>query len=234
MAFHSQINNSKSEKKTPLSFHFQPENFGTGLNFNIAAKPYYPKILKTEKPKPINALDYYTSDLSLIQPDKYSNQFVSNITSSSSTNIMSSTEAINKIDFSKEMKEAEKNKEKFLELSKKEQITNELRGLLNKLTKNNFDAVKNKIIKLINNNKDNQAKLIEILFPKAINEKRYIELYAKISKDLDNELFPKDKTSKQNSSYFRNLLIEKLKIFFNLIKEENNTEEEIENQLVLG
>ena len=64
---------------------------------------------------------------------------------------------------------------------------NEVRILLNKLTTNNYDKIKNNIIDIIEDNKDNEQSLIELcnfIFDIASTNKFYSELYAHLYNDL--------------------------------------------------
>lgn len=91
---------------------------------------------------------------------------------------------------------------------------------MNTLTVDTYPEVKEKIFLLVKENKDDQEKLINILFQKAINEKSYVELYAKLCTDLD-KIFPQKiekidivNSKKINYSYFKSKLIEKCKNIF--------------------
>jgi hypothetical protein len=123
-------------------------------------------------------------------------------------------------DLSKENEEADKNKKIFEETNKKEPIKRELRGLLNMLTKDNYENIKNKILEIIIKNEKNQEILVDIFFQKAVSEKYYIKLYAELLKELDKEIRKKNKSvkkekgSKSTYSVLRKDLVDKCSVIF--------------------
>ena len=151
-------------------------------------------------------------------------------------------------DYTKETEEAENNKKKFEEIGKKDIIKKELRELLNKMTKDNYEEIKSKILEIIKDKIENQDKLIDIIFLKSLLEKSYVSLYAKLCKDLNKELPQKvdnDKNKKRvKKSLFREKLLDKCKemvkyeeknIFDEYIKEENEEERELKiKKIILG
>ena len=152
-------------------------------------------------------------------------------------------------DYTKETEEAENNKKKFEEIGKKDAIKKELRELLNKMTKDNYDQIKIKILELIKDKIENQDKLIDIIFLKSLLEKSYVSLYAKLCKDLNKELPQKVDNEKNNKkrvkkSLFREKLLDKCKemvkyeeknIFEEYIKEDNEEERELKiKKIILG
>jgi len=151
-------------------------------------------------------------------------------------------------DYTKETEEAENNKKKFEEIGKKDIIKKELRELLNKMTKDNYEEIKIKILEIIKDKIENQDKLIDIIFLKSLLEKSYVSLYAKLCKDLNKELPQKvdnDKNKKRvKKSLFREKLLDKCKemvkyeeknIFDEYIKEENEEERELKiKKIILG
>ena len=138
----------------------------------------------------------------------------------SSSNINVSLEVWAKKDYSKEIKAAEENKKKFDELNNIDPTKKQLRELLNILTKDNYEDIKNNIIEIIKPNVDDQVKFIEVFFPKACMETSYVSTYAKLCKDLNKELPQKSKSkedgkdSKKPSSEFRTKLVLKCKKIF--------------------
>ena len=184
-------------------------------------KSFYPK----EKPK-----------------SNYSNCNTSK--SSSSSNISFSMEQWARKDFSKEFKIAEENKIKLKESDEKDTIKKELRELLNILTKDNYEDKKLKILEIIKENVNYQEQFIDIFYIKAIKEKAYGELYAKLCNYLNKEL-PQKGIKKENarnhSSIFRYTLINKCREIFkcknydNYIKEEDPRERKIKiKKFILG
>ena len=90
---------------------------------------------------------------------------------------------------------------------------------------------------------ENQYKFLDVLFEKAVSEKSYVNLYAKLCKELDKELEQKleindknQKTDKKPTSLMRKRLLEKCKAIFATddknfinkhikVKDENDKEE---------
>ena len=81
-------------------------------------------------------------------------------------------------DVSNEIKLAEKYKEKLDELKKKDPIKFDLTELLNILTVDNYEEIKNLIYDKISSIIEYQDKFLDVLFQKAINEKTFVNLYA--------------------------------------------------------
>ena len=121
-------------------------------------------------------------------------------------------------DYTKEKEEAENNKRNFEECDKKDIITKELRELLNKMTKDNYEEIKIKILEIIKNEVENQNKLLDIIFLKSCQEESFVGIYAQLCKYLNKELPQKiqKKIKKENKKYkkstiFREKLLEKCK-----------------------
>ena len=130
-------------------------------------------------------------------------------------------------DVSNEIKLAEKYKEKLDELKKKDPIKFDLTELLNILTVDNYEEIKNLIYDKISSIIEYQDKFLDVLFQKAINEKAFVNLYAKLCKELDNSLPQRmenkqndGKTNKKNPSVFRSKLLDKCREIFKI---DNNT-----------
>jgi len=96
---------------------------------------------------------------------------------------------------------------------------------LNTITIDNFNATKLCMMDLIYNNQENQGKFIEVLFKKAVTEKSYVVIYARLCKEVDRELTPVDENLKNSintntkkppakTSTFRTKLLEKCKEVF--------------------
>jgi len=86
-----------------------------------------------------------------------------------------------------------------------------------------YEDVKQSIFKLVKDEVESQEKLLEVLFQKAVLEKNYVVLYARLCKDLDKDLPQKsDKvvttsnstTKPSATSVLRSKLLEKCKRIF--------------------
>ena len=99
-------------------------------------------------------------------------------------------------DMTKEIKAAEEYKQKLEETIKDDPIKRNLRGFLNMLTKDNYEQIKQDILGVIKDNVDYQIKFLDVLFQKAVLERAYVALYAKLCKELDKEL-PQKNTPKE-------------------------------------
>lgn len=92
-------------------------------------------------------------------------------------------------DMTKEIREAEKFKEKLDEIDiKGELIKKNLNNYLNIITKENYEQTKLQILEVIKEDTNYQFIFANILFHKAISERNNIEIYAQLIKELDNEL----------------------------------------------
>ena len=134
-----------------------------------------------------------------------------------------------RIDFTKETEQAEKY---IKELNKKMEENNEqnnIIGMLNILTMDNLDDVLKKLMNLITRNEDNfilsdeeiiknEYILIKAILNKAILEKRFVNLYAKLS----NELFHKLNNVSYNSENFKTIIIDECKNKFNELSNNEN------------
>lgn len=165
-------------------------------------------------------------------------------------NIMS-LESWSRQDYTKEIKEAENNKKIFGDMDKKDAIKKELRDLLNKMTKDNYESIKIKILEIIKDNIDNQDKFLDIIFLKSISEMSYVRLYAELCKDLDKELQEKieiisknkNKVKKQITLFTYKLIekckemvkFEETKKYEEYIKENNENEKKHKmKKIILG
>lgn len=104
---------------------------------------------------------------------------------------------------------------------------------MNTITVDNFAETRALIMDLINLATENQEKFIEVLFKKAVTEKSYVVIYAKLCKEVDRELTPKEdpnskdkllgatKKAPAKTSAFRTKLLEKCK---NVFKNEDQDE----------
>ena len=103
----------------------------------------------------------------------------------------------------------------FINEIKKDEIKINCIELLNLITVDNYNIIKNKIVDFIINKPINQEKLIDVLFYKAIYENKFRSLYVKLCKDLDKILA--DKKTKIKSA-MRNKLLDNCKKNFKSIK----------------
>ena len=176
-----------------------------------------------------------------------SNNSICNTSISSSSSIINvSLETWGRKDYTKEIKVAEENKIKFKESDEIDVIKKKLRELLNKLTKDNYEFLKEEILEIIKDKIENQEKFLDIFFIKAIKEKAYAELYAKLCKYLNKVLpqrtnKPKKEKAKSTCSVFRDKLILKCKEIIKIInydeyiKEDDPQEKIIKlKKLILG
>ena len=125
-------------------------------------------------------------------------------------------------DMTKEIQIAE-NYIKELNLNmKKNTIKHDITSILNTITVDNFNDVKNKLIDLLNGNNDNKDKLIEVILEKCIIENGYVILYAQLCKELINFFESK------NDSYLKSKLIEACKSSF------DRAENEIDFKIILN
>ena len=128
-------------------------------------------------------------------------------------------------DMTKEIAIAEKFKQDIENKRLQDPIKFDLTENLNILTNDNYDDIKKIIFNKIQENVDNQEKFLDVLFMKAVNEKHYVRLYAKLCKDLDREL-PQKKEKIDNkttpnknappSSLMRNKLVDKCREIFKI------------------
>ena len=156
--------------------------------------------------------------------------------SCSSFSTKMSLETWGRQDYTKETEEAENNKRNFEEFGKKDVIKKELRELLNIMTKDNFEEIKIKILEIIKDKTENQDKILDIIFIKALLEKSYVAIYSQLCKELNKKLPQKIKKKSNNnsnndtnnntkkkkeksSSIFREKLLDKCK---NILKFEEN------------
>jgi len=205
------------------------------------------ELLPEETLNHINKIEETLKEMNIFYPKQKSKCNYSNCNtskSSSSSNVSFSMEQWARKDYSKEIKVAEENKIKLKESDEKDKTKNELRELLNILTKDNYDNIKCKILEIIKENVKLQEQFLGIFFLKAVREKSYGELYAKLCKYLNRELPQKSKKNekaKNPSSLFREKLIEKCREilkstnFDKYIKEDDPIEKQIKiKKFILG
>ena len=124
-------------------------------------------------------------------------------------------------DFSEEVKKAEIFKKKLDEIKEQDPIKFDLTEYLNMLTVDNYNDTKQLIFNKIKDDIEHQKKFLEVLFQKAVHEKAFVNLYAKLCKDLDKDL--PQKLGKNNvhgkkttSSEMRSKLIDKCREIFKI------------------
>ena len=197
--------------------------------------------------KHINGMKEYLKETEqYYSMEKFKNNYSNCNTSksSSSSNINFSMEQWARKDYTKENEAAEENKKKFEENDKKDSVKKELRSILNIITKDNYDETKIQILEIIKENVEYQEQFLNIFFIKAVMEKSYAELYAKLCKYL-NKMLPqktkKSEKSKNISTIFRDKLIGKCREVFKtknydeFIKEKEPKEREIKlKKFIIG
>lgn len=97
------------------------------------------------------------------------------------------------------------------EEEKKEKLLKKFRGILNKLTPENFDILLEQIKELDINTKDKLDGIILILIEKAIDEPNFSIAYAKLCKNLSTV---SNENGKINQTQFRTALITKCQLEF--------------------
>ena len=135
-------------------------------------------------------------------------------------------------DISNELEMAAKYKQKIEELKQKDPLKFDLRELLNMLAVDNYDDTKAQIFNKIKDDVEHQRKFLDVLFKKAVHEKAFVNLYAKLCKEFDKELTQRKETSsssttsssvsspkKKMPSKMRSILLDKCREIFKI---ENN------------
>ena len=111
------------------------------------------------------------------------------------------------------------------------------------MTVDNYDETKKKIFDILKENTDNQVKFLDVLFQKSVKEIAFVNIYAKLCKELDKELPQKIDGASSNkgieskkTSFMRSKLLEKCREIFkveddsqikNYIKGEDQEEKDI-------
>ena len=205
------------------------------------------ELLPKETLNHINGMEEHLKELGIIYlKEKYKNNYSNCNTSksSSSSNISFSMEQWARKDYTRETEAAEENKRKFEENDKKDSVKKELRSILNIMTKDNYEETKDQILEIIKENVDYQEQFLNVFFIKAVMEKSYAELYAKLCKYLNKTLPQKTKkneNSKNYSTIFRDKLVGKCREVFKTInldeyiKEKDPKEREAKfKKLIIG
>lgn len=121
-------------------------------------------------------------------------------------------------DISKELALAAQFKEKLNEHGKTNPIKFDLTAILNQLTVDNYEEKKEEIFNIIEPSVEHQITFLDVLFTKAISEKAFVQLYAKLCKDLDKKLPQKCVSGKntKTTTELRSKLIDKCRKIFKL------------------
>ena len=114
-----------------------------------------------------------------------------------------------------------KKKEEEIKKINDDPIKKDLREFLNMLTKGNYEQIKQDILAIIRDNVNYQIKFVDILFKKAIYERVYTALYAKLCKELDKQLPQKNaqiegENKPKPTSIMRAKLLDKIKEIFQI------------------
>ena len=125
-------------------------------------------------------------------------------------------------DMSIEIKLAEQFKEDLEKIKKTDPIKFDLTEYLNILTDDNYEVTKKLIFDKISPDTAFQEKFVDVLFQKVVHEKAFINIYAKLCKELDKDLPQKIEKknnaslNKKPTSIMRNKLLEKCREIFKI------------------
>ena len=114
-----------------------------------------------------------------------------------------------------------------------EKILKEVISILNKLSKDNFEPLSEKLFIMDNNNKSLVQNVIKVIFQKAINEPHFGEVYPSLCKKLSdkNYCIAKDCEAIDSINFKREILTECQKEFE---KEKTNIDDKAEKRKSLG
>ena len=143
--------------------------------------------------------------------------------------IMNDLEKWGRKDLSKYEKEADEQRAQILAAREEDPVKDSIIDLLNKMTVDNYQEVKKGIESIVKDSLESQKKLVEVLFKKALTEKTYVFLYAKLCKELDRDLTQKKETTDKDKlkegskapSLFRSYVISKSQEVFKSDADEN-------------
>ena len=88
------------------------------------------------------------------------------------------------------------------------------RGMLNKLTPQNFEKISLQFLGLGINTEEKLRKMIELIFDKAVDEPAFCEQYAMLCKNMSSITIKKPEEEKASSIKFNTLLLEKCQTCF--------------------
>ena len=150
-------------------------------------------------------------------------------------------------DITKELEMADKFKKKLDEIKQSDPVKFDLTELLNILTVDNYENTKKAIFEKIKEKTEYQEKFLDVLFKKAVHEKAFVNIYARLCKELDRDLPQRvDKISpnKKPTSVMRSKLLDKCREIFKMegdtkldhyFKADDEAEKEIKaKKFVLG
>ena len=141
---------------------------------------------------------------------KMNSKILSHIENFSMVDIVSTKDVQwNRTDVSKEIAIAEHFVNDIHKKNNSNKVKSDILAMLNTLTVDNYENVKESIYTYIKDNEDFQSIFVNVVINKAISEKFYVGLYAKMCSDID-----KKRTDKTQKSYFRLHLIEECKKIF--------------------
>lgn len=100
---------------------------------------------------------------------------------------------------------------KKLTQDENEKLVLQYRSILNKLSDSNFNELADELVSVQIKTQEQLAKLVETVFIKAISETKFVEIYAKLSKELSSYYVEEG----DKKVYFRELLINRCQNTFN-------------------
>lgn len=105
--------------------------------------------------------------------------------------------------------------------SDNDKLYSQFRSILNKLSDKNFNELAQELIDLQISKGEHVVKLVDLIFQKAIIEKKFSTIYSKLSKELSSYYIYEDDNSKP--IHFRDILINKCESMFrDCLTPENN------------
>ena len=151
-----------------------------------------------------------------LKDNKLNSKILSHIESMSIVDIVSTKDVQwSRTDVSKEIAIAEHFVNDIHKKNNSNKVKSDILAMLNTLTVDNYENVKESIYTYIKDNEEFQSTFVNVVINKAIAEKFYVGLYAKMCSDID-----KKRTDKTQKSYFRLHLIEECKKIFQTNMEE--------------
>ncbi len=231
--------NSNKEKNFPI---FSNEYIFQFQNWKISNET---TLLNVDILNHINLMKDYIYEYPKEKENYYNKKNISlnNINNSSKEKL----EKWGRKDITNEIKLAENYKENLDKLKLKDPIKYDLIELLNILTVDNYEETKQLIFNKISKDINYQEKFLDVILPKAVREKAFVNLYAKLCKELDIILPQRtenNNNSKKVPSIMRTKLLDKCREIFKIdnnnqfddyIKESDPIEREIKlKQFILG
>ena len=113
-----------------------------------------------------------------------------------------------------------------------DKLYSQVRSILNKLSDSNFDSLAKELINLDISKQHHLSKLVELIFNKAILERKFSVMYAKLAKELEPYYIKENETGK--NIFFRELLINRCQLMFNNFVTDAKSDENIPKELALG